>query len=276
MSNMEQGLATTEAAEEADVPGILQARRGARAYANDVVLTRLIDAVVEFHPHAPVRMHLDHGNTIAICVTAIQDGFTSVMIDGSLEDGTTPADFAYNVDITRRVVEMAHAARASIEGVLGLPETGQGDQEDGRGATSTLSEDRLLTDPEEALRFVAETGVDALAAARGTSHGAYSFTREPTGEALAMHVIKAIHARLPNTHLVMHGSSSVPQELCEIINAHGGEIRSTWGTPMEELRRGIRHGVRKVNIDTDIAWRSPALCAAPSGPTLPSPTRAGT
>ena len=256
ISNMEQGLAIMAAADEAGAPVILQASRGARAYANDIVLARLIDALVEIYPHIPVCMHLDHGNNLATCVTAIQNGFTSVMMDGSLmADGTTPADYAYNSDITRRVVEMAHAAGVSVEGelgVLGSLETGMGDQEDGHGATEKLSEDQLLTDPEEAERFVADTGVDALAVAMGTSHGAYKFTRAPDGDVLAMGVIEAIHKRLPNTHLVMHGSSSVPESLREIINANGGNIKPTWGVPMAEIQRGIRHGVRKVNIDTDL------------------------
>ncbi|BBU54274.1 fructose-1,6-bisphosphate aldolase [Mameliella alba] len=256
MSNMEQGLAIMAAANETGSPVILQASRGARSYANDTVLAKLIDALVEIYPHIPVCMHLDHGNNLATCVTAIQHGFTSVMMDGSLkEDGTTPADYAYNVGITRAVVEMAHAAGVSVEGelgVLGSLETGQGDQEDGHGATGTLSHDQLLTDPEEAERFVADTGVDALAVAMGTSHGAYKFTRQPDGDVLAMDVIEAIHQRLPNTHLVMHGSSSVPEELRLVINEYGGEIKPTWGVPLEEIRRGIRHGVRKVNIDTDL------------------------
>ena len=256
MSNMEQGLAIMAAADATDSPVILQASRGARAYANDIVLARLIDALVEIYPHIPVCMHLDHGNNLATCATAIQNGFTSVMMDGSLmEDGATPADYAYNASITRRIVEMAHAAGVSVEGelgVLGSLETGMGEQEDGHGATEKLSEHQLLTDPEEAERFVAETGVDALAVAMGTSHGAYKFTRAPDGDVLAMDVIEAIHKRLPNTHLVMHGSSSVPEELREMINAHGGDIKPTWGVPIEEIQRGIRHGVRKINIDTDI------------------------
>ena len=256
MSNMEQGLAIMAAADATDSPVILQASRGARAYANDIVLARLIDALVEIYPHIPVCMHLDHGNNLATCATAIQNGFTSVMMDGSLrEDGTTPADYAYNASLTRRVVEMAHAAGVSVEGelgVLGSLETGMGEQEDGHGATEKLSEHQLLTDPEEAERFVAETGVDALAVAMGTSHGAYKFTRAPDGDVLAMDVIEAIHKRLPNTHLVMHGSSSVPADLREIINAHGGDIKPTWGVPIEEIQRGIRHGVRKINIDTDL------------------------
>ncbi len=256
MSNMEQGLAIMAAADETGSPVILQASRGARAYANDIVLAKLIDALAEIYPHIPLCMHLDHGNNLATCVTAVQHGFTSVMMDGSLkEDGSTPADFAYNAGITRKVVEMAHAAGVSVEGelgVLGSLETGMGDQEDGHGATEKLSQEQLLTDPEEAERFVAETGVDALAVAMGTSHGAYKFTRQPDGDVLAMDVIEAIHKRLPNTHLVMHGSSSVPQDLCALINAFGGEIKPTWGVPLEEIQRGIRHGVRKVNIDTDL------------------------
>ena len=256
MSNMEQGLAIMKAADQTGAPVILQASRGARAYANDTVLAKLIDALVEIYPHIPVCMHLDHGNNLGTCVTAIQHGFTSVMMDGSLkEDGSTPADYAYNVGITRAVVQMAHAAGVSVEGelgVLGSLETGMGDQEDGHGATEKLSHDQLLTDPEEAERFVAETGVDALAVAMGTSHGAYKFTRQPDGDVLAMSVIEAINKRLPNTHLVMHGSSSVPEDLRLTINEHGGDIKPTWGVPLEEIQRGIRHGVRKVNIDTDL------------------------
>ena len=255
ISNMEQGLSVMAAAAACNAPVILQASRGARAYAGDRVLARLIDGLTETWPGIPVCMHLDHGSDLATCVTAIQNGFTSVMMDGSLEaDGKTPADYAYNVAITRRVVEVAHAAGVSVEGelgVLGSLETGMGDQEDGHGATEKLAEHQLLTDPDEAARFVAETGVDALAVAMGTSHGAYKFTRRPDGHVLAMSVIEAIHARLPNTHLVMHGSSSVPVDLQAIINAHGGDIRPTWGVPVEEIRRGIQSGVRKVNIDTD-------------------------
>lgn len=256
MSNMEQGLAIMAAADKVGAPVIMQASRGARAYANDVVLARLIDGLVEMYPHIPVCMHLDHGNGIESCATAIQHGFTSVMMDGSLgADGTTPADFRDNVAITRQVVDMAHACGVSVEGelgVLGSLETGMGDQEDGHGATEKLSHEQLLTDPAEAERFVAETGVDALAVAMGTSHGAYKFTRQPDGDVLAMDVIEAIHKRLPNTHLVMHGSSSVPEALQLKINEFGGDIKPTWGVPMEEIRRGIRHGVRKVNIDTDL------------------------
>jgi fructose-bisphosphate aldolase, class II len=211
---------------------------------------------VEIYPHIPVCMHLDHGNDLATCATAIQNGFTSVMMDGSLrEDGATPADYAYNAAITRKIVELAHAAGVSVEGelgVLGSLETGMGEQEDGHGATEKLSEHQLLTNPEEAERFVAETGVDALAVAMGTSHGAYKFTRAPDGDVLAMEVIESIHKRLPNTHLVMHGSSSVPHDLCDIINENGGDIKPTWGVPLSEIQRGIRHGVRKINIDTDL------------------------
>ena len=255
INNMEQGLSVMQAAAATDSPVILQASRGARAYANDTVLAGLIGGLARAFPDIPLCMHLDHGNGLATCATAIQNGFTSVMMDGSLKaDGKTPADYAYNADITRRVTQMAHACGVSVEGelgVLGSLETGMGDQEDGHGATEKLSEEQLLTDPDEAVRFVEETGVDALAIAMGTSHGAYKFTRKPDGDILAMHVIEEIHRRLPNTHLVMHGSSSVPEDLQQIINAHGGDIRPTWGVPVEEIQRGIRHGVRKVNIDTD-------------------------
>ena len=255
ISNMEQGLAIMSAAQTCNAPVILQASRGARAYANDRVLARLIDGLCETYPEIPVCMHLDHGNNLATCATAIQNGFTSVMMDGSLrEDGKTPADYAYNRDITRQVVDMAHACGVSVEGelgVLGSLETGMGDQEDGHGATEKLDHDQLLTDPDEAVRFVNDTLVDALAIAMGTSHGAYKFTRKPDGNILAMHVIEEIHRRLPNTHLVMHGSSSVPEDLQQIINNYGGDIKPTWGVPVEEIQRGIKSGVRKVNIDTD-------------------------
>ncbi|ALA16587.1 MULTISPECIES: class II fructose-bisphosphate aldolase [unclassified Chelatococcus] len=255
INNMEQGLAIMAAADAVDAPVIIQASRGARQYANDVVLARLIDALVELYPHIPVCMHLDHGNNEATCVTAMQHGFTSVMMDGSLkEDGKTPADWDYNVGITRRVTEMAHYGGVSVEGelgVLGSLETGMGDKEDGHGAEGKLSHDQLLTNPDEAVKFVKETQVDALAIAMGTSHGAYKFTRKPDGAILAMHVIEEIHRRLPETHLVMHGSSSVPQDLQDIINQHGGKMPQTWGVPVEEIQRGIKHGVRKINIDTD-------------------------
>lgn len=255
INNMEQGLAIMTAAQETNSPVILQASRGARSYANDLVLAGLIQGFAKAFPDIPLCMHLDHGNGLATCATAIQNGFTSVMMDGSLKaDGTTPADYAYNRDITAQVVEMAHACGVSVEGelgVLGSLETGMGDQEDGHGATEQLSHDQLLTDPDEAVRFVNDTKVDALAIAMGTSHGAYKFSRKPDGAILAMHVIEEIHRRLPNTHLVMHGSSSVPEDLQQIINNYGGDIKPTWGVPVEEIQRGIKSGVRKVNIDTD-------------------------
>ena len=255
VNNMEQIQAIMEAAEETDSPVIVQASRGARAYSQDAYLRHLMLAAVELYPQIPVVMHQDHGNSVETCQSAIENGFTSVMMDGSLmEDGKTPADFDYNVKITRQVVELAHPQNVSVEGELGCLgslETGMGDQEDGHGAEGMLSHDQLLTDPEEAEQFVVETGVDALAVAIGTSHGAYKFTRQPDGEVLAMERIEEIHQRLPNTHLVMHGSSSVPQELQDIINEFGGEIRQTWGVPVEEIQRGIRHGVRKINVDTD-------------------------
>ncbi|MFN7534854.1 MAG: class II fructose-bisphosphate aldolase [Brevundimonas sp.] len=255
INNMEQGLAIMEAADAVNAPVIIQASRGARSYANDVVLARLIDALVELYPHIPVCMHQDHGNGPATCATAIQHGFTSVMMDGSLEeDAKTPASYEYNVDVTRRVTEMAHSCGVSVEGelgVLGSLETGMGEAEDGHGAEGVLDHSQLLTDPDQAVDFVERTQVDALAIAMGTSHGAYKFTRQPDGEVLAMHVIEEIHRRLPDTHLVMHGSSSVPQDLQDIINQYGGEMPQTWGVPVEEIQVGIKYGVRKVNIDTD-------------------------
>ena len=255
INNMEQGLAIMEAAEAASAPVIIQASRGARQYANDIVLAKLIDALVELHPAIPVVMHQDHGNNEATCATAIQHGFTSVMMDGSLMgDGKTPADYDYNVRVTRSVVDMAHWVGASVEGelgVLGSLETGMGEKEDGHGAEGKLSHDQLLTNPDEAVKFVKETQVDALAIAMGTSHGAYKFTRKPDGAILAMNVIEEIHRRLPNMHLVMHGSSSVPQDLQDVINRYGGKMPQTWGVPVGEIQRGIKHGVRKINIDTD-------------------------
>jgi len=255
MNNMEQGLAIMAAAEETRSPVILQASRGARAYAGDLVLAKLIEGFAAQHPDIPVCMHLDHGNEPGTCATAIQHGFTSVMMDGSLKaDGKTPADYGYNAEVTARVSEMAHACGVSVEGeigVLGSLETGSGEQEDGHGFEGTLAHDQLLTDPEDAARFVRDTKVDALAVAMGTSHGAYKFTRRPDGDVLAMGVIEEIHRRLPDTHLVMHGSSSVPEDLQELINRYGGEIKPTWGVPVEEILRGIEHGVRKINIDTD-------------------------
>jgi len=233
----------------------VQASRGARAYSQDAYLRHLMLAAVELYPQIPVVMHQDHGNSPATCVSAMDNGFTSVMMDGSLEaDGKTPASFEYNAQVTREVVDLAHARGVSVEGELGCLgslETGQGDKEDGHGAEGVLSHDQLLTDPEEAAQFVDATGVDALAVAIGTSHGAYKFTRQPDGDVLAMDRIEQIHQRLPNTHLVMHGSSSVPQELQDIINQYGGAIKQTWGVPVAEIQRGIQHGVRKINVDTD-------------------------
>jgi fructose-bisphosphate aldolase class II len=255
INNMEQGLAIMEAAATVSAPVIIQASRGARQYANDIVLAKLIDALVDLYPQIPVCMHQDHGNNEAICATAIQYGFTSVMMDGSLKaDAKTPADYDYNVGVTRRVVDMAHWVGASVEGelgVLGSLETGMGEKEDGHGFEGKLSHNQLLTDPDQAVDFVRATEVDALAIAMGTSHGAYKFTRKPDGAVLAMGVIEEIHRRLPNTHLVMHGSSSVPQDLQDEINRYGGAMPQTWGVPVEEIQRGIRHGVRKINIDTD-------------------------
>ena len=255
INNMEQGLAILQAADKVDAPVIIQASRGARAYAGDIMLQAMVKALSEMYPHIPVCMHQDHGNNEATCMTAIKYGFTSVMMDGSLEaDAKTPASYEYNLDITRRVTEMAHYAGASVEGelgVLGSLETGEGEQEDGHGATGKLSEDQLLTDPDQAVDFVKQTKVDALAIAMGTSHGAYKFSRQPDGDILAMNVVEEINRRLPNIHLVMHGSSSVPQDLQDIFNAHGGEMPQTWGVPVAEIERGIKHGVRKVNIDTD-------------------------
>src|SRR6516164_1517957 len=233
INNMEQALAIMEAAEATDSPVIMQASRGARSYANDIVLKHLIDAMAEMYPDIPICMHQDHGNNEATCATAIQYGFTSVMMDGSLkEDAKTPADYGYNVGVTRRVVEMAHWVGASVEGelgVLGSLETGMGEKEDGHGFEGKLSHDQLVTNPDDAVKFVKATGVDALAIAMGTSHGAYKFSRKPDGAILAMNVIEDIHRKLPNTHLVMHGSSSVPQELQDVINAYGGKMPQTWG-----------------------------------------------
>jgi len=255
INNMEQGLAILEAADAINAPVIIQASRGARAYANDLILKHLIDGLVEIYPHIPICMHQDHGNSEPTCATAIQHGFTSVMMDGSLKaDGKTPADYDYNVGVTRRVVDMAHWIGVSVEGeigVLGSLETGMGEKEDGHGFEGKLGHDQLLTDPDQAVEFVKATEVDALAIAMGTSHGAYKFTRKPSGDILAMNVIEEVHRRLPNTHLVMHGSSSVPQELQDILNKYGGEMPQTWGVPVSEIQRGIKNGVRKINVDTD-------------------------
>lgn len=255
INNMEQGLAIMEAAQATSSPVIIQASRGARAYANDIVLSKLIEGLIELYPDIPVCMHQDHGNNEATCYTALQYGFSSVMMDGSLEaDAKTPSTYDYNVVVTSRVVEVAHAVGASVEGelgVLGSLETGSGEKEDGHGAEGRLSREQLLTDPAQAVDFVTRTKVDALAIAMGTSHGAYKFSRRPDGEILSMRVVEAIHAKLPNIHLVMHGSSSVPQELQDRFNAYGGAMRQTWGVPVDEIVKGIKHGVRKVNIDTD-------------------------
>ncbi|WP_240098758.1 class II fructose-bisphosphate aldolase [Thermomonas flagellata] len=256
INNMEQIHAIMQAAAEVDAPVILQASAGARKYAGEPFLRHMVLAAVEAYPDIPIVLHQDHGTSPAVCQASIRSGFTSVMMDGSLlEDGKTPSSYAYNIDVTRRAVEMAHAVGVSVEGELGCLgslETGQAGEEDGIGAEGTLSHDMLLTDPDEARDFVAQTGVDALAIAIGTSHGAYKFTRQPTGDILAIDRIAAIHAAIPNTHLVMHGSSSVPQEWLAVIRQYGGDIKETYGVPVEEIVRGIQSGVRKVNIDTDI------------------------
>ncbi|MBP8133205.1 fructose-bisphosphate aldolase class II [Zoogloea oleivorans] len=256
VNNLEQVQAIMEAAAETDSPVIMQASAGARKYAGEAFLRHLIDAAVEAYPHIPVVMHQDHGQSPAICMGAIRSGFSSVMMDGSLlEDGKTPSSFDYNVDVTRKVVEMSHAIGVSVEGELGCLgslETGQAGEEDGIGAEGVLDHSQMLTDPDQAAEFVKLTNCDALAIAIGTSHGAYKFSRKPTGDILAIERIKAINARIPNTHLVMHGSSSVPQELLEIIRQHGGDMKETYGVPVEEIVQGIKYGVRKINIDTDI------------------------
>ncbi|AQQ68940.1 class II fructose-bisphosphate aldolase [Microbulbifer agarilyticus] len=260
VNNLEQMRAIMEAAEQTDSPVIVQASAGARKYAGAPFLRHLILAAVEEFPHIPVVMHQDHGTSPAVCQRSIQLGFSSVMMDGSLmDDGKTPASYEYNVDVTQRAVEMAHACGVSVEGELGCLgslETGMAGEEDGVGAEGKLSHDQLLTDPEEAADFVKKTQVDALAIACGTSHGAYKFTRPPTGDILAIDRIKEIHARIPDTHLVMHGSSSVPQEWLAVINEFGGEIPETYGVPVEQICEGIKYGVRKVNIDTDLRLAS--------------------
>jgi len=256
VNNLEQVQAVMEAAKETGAPVILQASAGARKYAGESFIKHLIQAAVEAYPEIPLVMHQDHGQSPAICQGAIDLGFGSVMMDGSLrEDGKTPADFDYNVDVTRRVVEMAHKVGVTVEGELGCLgslETGMAGEEDGIGAEGVLDHSSLLTDPEEAAQFVKATQLDALAIAIGTSHGAYKFSRKPTGDILAISRVKEIHARIPNTHLVMHGSSSVPQELLAIINQYGGKMKETYGVPVEEIQEAIKYGVRKINIDTDI------------------------
>ena len=260
VNNLEQMRAIMLAADQTQSPVIVQASAGARKYAGAPFLRHLILAAIEEWPHIPVCMHQDHGTTPAICQRSIQQGFSSVMMDGSLEgDGKTPSSYEYNIDVTRRTVEMAHACGVSVEGELGCLgslETGEAGEEDGSGAEGKLTLEQMLTDPEEAADFVAKTGVDALAIACGTSHGAYKFSRPPTGDILAIDRIKEIHRRIPGTHLVMHGSSSVPQEWLQIINQYGGEIPETYGVPVEQICEGIKHGVRKINIDTDLRLAS--------------------
>ncbi|MBS3733494.1 MAG: fructose-bisphosphate aldolase class II [Phycisphaerae bacterium] len=249
VNNMEQIQAIMEAAQETDSPVIVQASRGARKYSNDAYLRHLMLAAAELNPGIPIVMHQDHGDTPATCRSAMEQGFTSVMMDGSLkEDGKTPSDYDYNVKVTKEVCQFAHAAGVSVEGEIGA----LGGIEDGHGAG--LSEEEAqehLTDPDQAEQFAADTGVDALAVAIGTSHGAYKFSKKPTGDVLKMDLIEEIHRRLPNAHLVMHGSSSLPQELRDIINEFGGDLKQAYGVPIEEIQRGIKHGVRKVNVDTD-------------------------
>ena len=256
VNNLEQIQAIMQAADECNSPVIMQGSAGARKYAGEAFLRHLIAAAVEAYPHIPIVMHQDHGASPAVCVNAIRSGFSSVMMDGSLkEDAKTPSSYEYNVKVTSDVVSIAHSVGVSVEGELGCLgslESGMGEAEDGHGAEGKLSHDQLLTDPEEAADFVRKTNVDALAIAIGTSHGAYKFTRKPTGDILAIKRIKEIHQRIPNTHLVMHGSSSVPQEWLEIIRQFGGDIKETYGVPVEEIQEGIKNGVRKVNIDTDI------------------------
>lgn len=256
VNNLEQVQAIMEAANELDSPVIMQASAGARRYAGEAFLRHLIDAAVEAYPHIPVVMHQDHGQSPAVCMAAIRSGFSSVMMDGSLrEDGKTPSSYEYNVEVSREVVKFSHAIGVTVEaelGCLGSLETGTAGEEDGIGAEGKLDHSALLTDPEQAADFVKQTQCDALAIAIGTSHGAYKFTRKPTGDILAIDRVKEIHARIPNTHLVMHGSSSVPQELLAIIREFGGDMKETYGVPVEEIVEGIKHGVRKVNIDTDI------------------------
>jgi len=260
VNNMEQVHAIMQAADETNSPVIMQGSAGARSYAGEPFLRHLIIAALEEYPHIPVVMHQDHGSAPGVCLRSIQSGFSSVMMDGSLmEDMKTPSSYEYNVEVTRKVVEMAHAGGVSVEGELGCLgslETGEMGEEDGHGAEGKLDMDQLLTDPEQAADFVAKTGVDALAIAIGTSHGAYKFTKEPTGDILRIDRIKEIHERIPNTHLVMHGSSSVPQEWLEIINNYGGDMGQTYGVPVHEIQEGIKHGVAKVNIDTDLRMAS--------------------
>ena len=260
VNNLEQVQAIMEAANETNSPVIMQGSAGARSYAGEPFLRHLILAAIEQYPHIPVCMHQDHGSEPAVCLRSIQSGFSSVMMDGSLmPDAKTPSTYEYNVAVTKQVVDMAHAGGVSVEGELGCLgslETGMMGEEDGHGAEGVLDHSSLLTDPDEAKDFVQKTGVDALAIAIGTSHGAYKFTRPPTGDILSIDTVKKIHAKIPNTHLVMHGSSSVPQDWLKIINSYGGEMGETYGVPVEEIVEGIKHGVRKVNIDTDLRMAS--------------------
>ena len=264
VNNLEQIQAVMEAANEVGAPVILQASAGARKYAGEAFIKHLIAAAVETYPHIPLVMHQDHGQSPAVCQGAIDLGFSSVMMDGSLEaDGKSIASYAYNVEVTQKVVAMAHARGVTVEGELGCLgslETMQGDKEDGHGTDAVMTMDQLLTDPEQAADFVQRTQLDALAIAIGTSHGAYKFTRKPTGDILAIERIKEINRRLPNTHLVMHGSSSVPQDLLAIINQYGGKMKETYGVPVEEIQKAIKFGVRKINIDTDIRLAMTAAC----------------
>jgi fructose-bisphosphate aldolase class II len=256
VNNLEQVQAIMDAAATVDAPVIMQGSAGARKYAGEAFLKHLIQAAIEAYPHIPIVMHQDHGQSPDVCKGAIALGFSSVMMDGSLQaDGKSIASYDYNVDVTKRVVEMAHATGVSVEGELGCLgslETMKGDKEDGHGTDAVMTHDQLLTDPEQAADFVKRTQLDALAIAIGTSHGAYKFTRKPTGDILAIDRIKEINRRIPNTHLVMHGSSSVPQEILEEIRKYGGQIKETYGVPVEEIQEAIKHGVRKINIDTDI------------------------
>jgi len=260
VNNLEQVQAIMEAANETNSPVIMQGSAGARSYAGEPFLRHLILAAIEQYPHIPVCMHQDHGSEPAVCLRSIQSGFSSVMMDGSLmADAKTPSTYEYNVNVTKQVVDMAHAGGVSVEGELGCLgslETGMMGEEDGHGAEGVLDHSSLLTDPDEAKDFVEKTGVDALAIAIGTSHGAYKFTRPPTGDILSIDTVKKIHAKIPNTHLVMHGSSSVPQDWLKIINDYGGEMGETYGVPVEEIVEGIKNGVRKVNIDTDLRMAS--------------------
>ena len=256
VNNLEQVQAVMSAADEVGSPVILQASAGARKYAGEPFIKHLIQAAIESYPHIPLVMHQDHGQNPAVCQGAINLGFSSVMMDGSLEgDGKTIASFEYNVEVTRKVVDMAHAVGVTVEGELGCLgslETMKGDKEDGHGTDASMTREQMLTDPEQAAEFVKRTQLDALAIAIGTSHGAYKFSRQPTGDILAINRVMEIHARLPNTHLVMHGSSSVPQEYLAIINQYGGKMKETYGVPVAEIQKAIKFGVRKINIDTDI------------------------